>query len=126
MQAAWADGPGRESVERLYAASAGLSGDAVVIFFRALCAVSQEELAPADALEPARCAYSGCAYSGRCSDVLLSDLGHGCQIKGLHACFEDWQSCWQGVTWLACVHGIRRSACCNITAHCGCHPPCAD
>lgn len=55
-QAAWADGPGREGVERLYGGSGALNGDAVVIFIRALCAVSQEELVPADALEPARCA----------------------------------------------------------------------
>jgi hypothetical protein len=53
-QASWADGPGREEIERLYGSSAGLSGDAVVIFVRALCAVSQEELVPANMQEPAR------------------------------------------------------------------------
>lgn len=36
--------------------SRGLSGDAVVVFMRALCAVSQEELMPANPAEPARCA----------------------------------------------------------------------
>ena len=41
-------------IERLYSSSAGMSGDAVVIFVRALCAVSQEELVPADLQEPAR------------------------------------------------------------------------
>ena len=56
-QAAWADGPGREGVEALYGCSGGLNGDAVVIFIRALAAVSQEELVPADPLEAARCAH---------------------------------------------------------------------
>jgi len=36
--------------------SSSLDGDAVVIFMRALCAVSQEELMPAQLDEPARCA----------------------------------------------------------------------
>ena len=34
--------------------SRSLSGDAIVIFMRALCAVSQEELLPANPDEPAR------------------------------------------------------------------------
>lgn len=34
--------------------SSVLNGDAVVIFMRALCAVSQEELMPASPEEPAR------------------------------------------------------------------------
>ena len=34
--------------------SRSLSGDAIVIFMRALCAVSQEELMPAYPGEPAR------------------------------------------------------------------------
>jgi hypothetical protein len=43
--AAWAASPdGQAAVARVYARSAGLDGDAVVIFMRALCAVSQEEL----------------------------------------------------------------------------------
>ena len=58
MQADWADGPGRGDIERLYMCSRVLNGDAVVIFVRALCAVSQEELVPASPEEPARCISS--------------------------------------------------------------------
>ncbi|KAK9804748.1 hypothetical protein WJX72_003264 [[Myrmecia] bisecta] len=42
----WAEGPGSAAIEEVYARSATLNGDAVVIFMRALCAVSQEELVP--------------------------------------------------------------------------------
>ena len=59
VQANWAEGPGREGIEKVYMSSSRLSGDAVVIFMRALCAVSQEELMPANPEEPAR--YAGCA-----------------------------------------------------------------
>jgi brefeldin A-inhibited guanine nucleotide-exchange protein len=42
---AWAASPeGRAAVARIYTRSASLDGDAVVVFMRALCAVSQEEL----------------------------------------------------------------------------------
>ena len=54
MQANWAEGPGREGIEKVYMSSRSLDGDAVVIFMRALCAVSQEELMPANPEEPAR------------------------------------------------------------------------
>ena len=54
MQANWAEGPGREGIEKVYMSSRSLSGDAIVIFMRALCAVSQEELLPANPEEPAR------------------------------------------------------------------------
>ena len=37
----WAEGEGREAIKALYMRSAGLNGDAVVVFVRALCAVSQ-------------------------------------------------------------------------------------
>ncbi len=57
-QADWADGPGRGDIERLYMCSGVLNGDAVVVFMRALCAVSQEELVPASPEEPARCTSS--------------------------------------------------------------------
>ena len=50
----WAEGPGREGIEKVYMSSRSLDGDAVVIFMRALCAVSQEELMPANPEEPAR------------------------------------------------------------------------
>ena len=56
MQANWAEGSGREGIEKVYMSSRSLSGDAIVIFMRALCAVSQEELLPANPDEPARCA----------------------------------------------------------------------
>ena len=54
MQANWAEGQGREGIEKVYMSSRSLSGDAIVIFMRALCAVSQEELLPANPEEPAR------------------------------------------------------------------------
>ena len=54
MQANWAEGPGRDGIEKVYMSSSSLSGDAVIIFMRALCAVSQEELMPANPDEPAR------------------------------------------------------------------------
>lgn len=50
----WSLREGRESIEQVYACSSSLNGDAVVVFVRALCAVSQEELAPTDAGQPAR------------------------------------------------------------------------
>ena len=53
----WAEGSGREAVEKVYARSASLNGDAVVIFVRALCAVSQEELVPVRPGEAPRCVF---------------------------------------------------------------------
>ncbi|KAK9788000.1 hypothetical protein WJX73_004027 [Symbiochloris irregularis] len=44
----WAEGPGADAIQKVYARSGELNGDAVVVFVRALCAVSQEELSPAD------------------------------------------------------------------------------
>ena len=55
MQVNWSENEGRDAIEQVYSRSADLSGDAVVVFVRALCAVSQEELAPADPDQPARC-----------------------------------------------------------------------
>ncbi len=51
----WAEGEGLASVERVFSHSAALDGDAVVVFMRALCAVSQEELDPPQGGSP-RCA----------------------------------------------------------------------
>lgn len=45
--------PGVAPIERVYSGSAGLAGDAVLSFMRALCAVSQEELHPTEPGEPA-------------------------------------------------------------------------
>lgn len=42
----WGQTAGATPVERVFSNSANLSGDAVVTFMRALCAVSQEELSP--------------------------------------------------------------------------------
>ncbi len=54
----WAEGPaGREAVEKVYERSGSLNGDAVVIFARALAAVSQEELVPVRPGEAPRCAF---------------------------------------------------------------------
>lgn len=46
MQAAWAVGPGAGAIDQVYACSGSLNGEAVLVFVRALCAVSQEELNP--------------------------------------------------------------------------------
>ena len=41
---AWAEGEGSADIERIFAGSAKMDGESVVVFFRAMCAVSQEEL----------------------------------------------------------------------------------
>jgi len=41
---AWAEGEGSAEVERVFAGSAKMDGESVVVFVRAMCAVSQEEL----------------------------------------------------------------------------------
>ena len=46
---------GFAAVEKVYSRSSSLNGDAVVIFMRALCAISQEELVPALPGEAVRC-----------------------------------------------------------------------
>lgn len=46
LQAAWAVGPGAGAIDKVYACSSSLNGEAVLVFVRALCAVSQEELNP--------------------------------------------------------------------------------
>lgn len=46
LQAAWAVGPGAGAIDQVYACSSSLNGEAVLVFVRALCAVSQEELNP--------------------------------------------------------------------------------
>jgi len=54
----WAEATaGREAVEKVYERSGSLNGDAVVIFARALAAVSQEELVPVRPGEAPRCAF---------------------------------------------------------------------
>ena len=50
----WADGEGGAETDHVYVASSNLNGDAVLVFTRALCAVSQEELNPEDD-SPPRC-----------------------------------------------------------------------
>ncbi|KAL0043362.1 hypothetical protein WJX79_002614 [Trebouxia sp. C0005] len=64
--AAWAVGPGASAIDQVYACSGSLNGQAVLVFVRALCAVSQEELNPAQATDIPR-VYSlqrliECAY----------------------------------------------------------------
>ena len=54
-------------MEKVFARSASLDGDAVVIFVRALCAVSQEELVPVRPGEAPRC----CDDQGPGLDTLL-------------------------------------------------------
>ena len=51
VQAAWAVGPGASAIDQVYACSGSLNGEAVLVFVRALCAVSQEELNPAQATD---------------------------------------------------------------------------
>lgn len=41
MQVVWAEGDGRDAIRGVYLRSGSLNGDAVVVFVRALCAVSQ-------------------------------------------------------------------------------------
>ncbi|CAD7697716.1 unnamed protein product [Ostreobium quekettii] len=48
----WADGEGGAETDHVYVASSNLNGDAVLVFTRALCAVSQEELNPEDDSPP--------------------------------------------------------------------------
>ncbi|CAD7699204.1 unnamed protein product [Ostreobium quekettii] len=48
----WADGEGGAETDHVYVASSTLNGDAVLVFTRALCAVSQEELNPEDDTAP--------------------------------------------------------------------------
>ena len=55
MQISWAQGSGAEHIEKVYARSGTLNGEAVVVFVRALCAVSQEELTPRQPEDPPRC-----------------------------------------------------------------------
>ena len=51
---AWAVGPGAAAIEQVYNCSSSLNGEAVLVFVRALCAVSQEELNPAQPSEAPR------------------------------------------------------------------------
>ena len=44
-------GPGASAIDQVYACSGSLNGEAVLVFVRALCAVSQEELNPAQATD---------------------------------------------------------------------------
>ena len=53
-QVNWAENGGKQAIEQVFARSADLNGDAVIIFIRALCAISQEELVPEDAADPPR------------------------------------------------------------------------
>ncbi len=48
-------GPGASAIDQVYACSGSLNGEAVLVFVRALCAVSQEELNPAQATDIPRC-----------------------------------------------------------------------
>ncbi|KAL3134912.1 hypothetical protein ABBQ32_007876 [Trebouxia sp. C0010 RCD-2024] len=64
--AAWAVGPGAGAIDQVYACSSSLNGEAVLVFVRALCAVSQEELNPSQPADIPR-VYSlqrliDCAY----------------------------------------------------------------
>lgn len=54
-----------------------LNGDAVVIFMRALCAVSQEELMPASPEEPARCVFAPSTTAQTLANKDMRLLLHG-------------------------------------------------
>ena len=58
LQAAWAVGPGADAIDQVYACSSSLNGEAVLVFVRALCAVSQEELNPSQPTDIPRCTAS--------------------------------------------------------------------
>ena len=91
MQISWAQGSGAEHIEKVYARSGTLNGEAVVIFVRALCAVSQEELTPRQPEDPPRwlfvqaeCClmptYSGLGLPSGCmhQEATGCGLGTGC------------------------------------------------
>ena len=55
LQAAWARSPqGAAAIRGVYSRSTALDGEAIVVFVRALCAVSQEELVPLLPVDPIR------------------------------------------------------------------------
>lgn len=55
MQVNWAQGAeGRKQLQQIFTNSGALNGDAVVVFIRAVCAVSQEELVPTTSDLPPR------------------------------------------------------------------------
>ena len=55
MQVNWAQGAeGQRQLQQIFTNSAALNGDAVVVFIRAVCAVSQEELVPTTSDLPPR------------------------------------------------------------------------
>lgn len=49
---AWVDKEGGTEMDKVFVGSSSLDGDAVLIFTRALCAVSLEELNPEDGSPP--------------------------------------------------------------------------
>lgn len=50
----WAEKEGKAEIQKVFTRSADLNGDAVIIFVRALCAISQEELVPENPSDPPR------------------------------------------------------------------------
>lgn len=48
----WVDKNGSTEMDKVFVGSCALDGDAVLVFTRALCAVSLEELNPDDGLSP--------------------------------------------------------------------------
>ena len=76
MQVNWAQGAeGQRQLQQIFTNSGALNGDAVVVFIRAVCAVSQEELVPTTSDLPPR-------YSQKC----VAMYTHSCRLSRLHAC----------------------------------------
>lgn len=105
-QARWAAGPGRVGVERVYTRSAGLDGEAVVVFMRALCAVSQEEL---DAPGGPRCGSVGVEgrFDGIGAQAAPRQPGGAGRARQAQGCF-----CGGRGLALKVGHGDEELSCC--------------
>ena len=67
----WAEADGRQDIEQVFARSADLNGDAVIVFVRALCAISQEELVPEDPANPPRSSHSKILIESHAPSILV-------------------------------------------------------
>ena len=67
----WAEADGKQDIEQVFARSADLNGDAVIVFVRALCAISQEELVPEDPADPPRSSHSKILIESTATSTLV-------------------------------------------------------
>ena len=75
-------GPGAGAIDQVYACSGSLNGEAVLVFVRALCAVSQEELNPPHPTDIPRWACPLCACELVC--CWLAGLGSLSLVTAAH------------------------------------------